>query len=215
MRTISCLISLLVVSSVSAGDRSAGFVPIFNGRNLDGWKERQVMAGQEGSWSVQDGILKAKPGSGWLGTERQFNDFILRVEWRISENGNSGVFVRVPDSDFKGSPSQAGFEIQILDDNGSQYKGKLKPYQYSGGLYHFQGISKPVFKGAGAWNSYELTVRGNHIGLIYNGEDVLDVDLSQNAEMLKRPKNGFIGLQNHNSVVEFRKIEIKEIHSDK
>ena len=214
MRRLSVFVLLFVVSASFADDQSGGFVPLFNGKSLDGWKERQVRAGDEGSWSVENGILKARPGSGWLGTEKQFDDCVLRVEWKISENGNSGVFVRVPDTDFKVSPSEAGFEIQILDDNGSQYKGKLKPYQYSGGLYHFQGISKPVFKGAGEWNSYELTVRGDHISLIYNGESVLDVDLTQNADMMKRPKRGLIGLQNHNSAVEFRKIEIKELHSE-
>ncbi len=215
MRSLSLVVLTLLGSGASADDRSTGFVPLFNGKNLDGWKERQVPQGQEGRWSVENGILKAKPGSGWLGTERLFDDFILRVEWKISENGNSGVFVRVPDNDFKGSPSEAGFEIQILDDNGSQYKGKLKPYQYSGGLYHFQGISKPVFKGAGEWNSYDLTVQGNRIHLNYNGEDALDVDISHNADMMKRPKKGFIGLQNHNSAVEFRKVEIKELDSRK
>jgi hypothetical protein len=214
MRLLSVAVSMILASAVAAGDQPE-FVPLFNGKNLDGWKDRQVRSGQEGRWSIEDGILKAKPGSGWLGTERQFADFILRVEWKISENGNSGVFIRVPDTDFKSSPSEAGFEIQILDDNGSQYKGKLKPYQYSGGLYHFQGISKPVFKGAGEWNSYELTVRGNRIHLNYNGEDVLDVDVSQNADMMKRPKKGFIGLQNHNSEVEFRKVEIKELGAHK
>jgi hypothetical protein len=196
-------------TSCFAEDRPDGFVPLFNGRNLDGWKERQVPKGQEGRWLIEDGILKAKPGRGWLGTEKMFADFVLRVEWKISENGNSGVFFRVPDTEFKGSPSDAGFEIQILDDNGSKYKDKLQPYQYSGGLYHFQGVSKRVFKGAGEWNSFELTIRGDAISLVYNGERVLDADISKNADMRKRPKRGFIGLQNHGSEVEFRKVVIK------
>ena len=185
------------------------FVPLFNGKNLDGWKERQVKKGQEGRWSVEDGILKAKAGSGWLGAEKQYGSFVLRVEWKIFENGNSGVFFRVPDKEFTGSPSDAGFEIQILDDNGTQYKGKLKPYQYSGGLYHFVPVSKPVFKGAGVWNSYELTVKGDKISLIYNDEKVIEADISTNEDMKKRPKKGFIGLQNHGTPVEFRKVEIK------
>lgn len=202
----AAVLSLAFVCGTAFGDE---FKPLFNGKNLDGWKERQVKKGQEGRWSVENGILKAKPGSGWLGTDKQYGNFILRVEWNIVENGNSGVFFRVPDTDFKGSPSDAGFEIQILDDNGSNYKGKLKPYQYSGGLYHFQPVTKSVFKGAGEWNSYELTVKGDKISLVYNGERVLDADISTNAEMQKRPKKGFIGLQNHGTAVEFRKVEIK------
>jgi hypothetical protein len=201
---LACVLAL-VGGSAFGGE----FTPLFNGRNLDGWKERQVKKGQEGRWSVEGGTLKAKPGSGWLGTQKLYGNFVLRVEWKIVENGNSGVFFRVPDTDFKGSPSDAGFEIQILDDNGTNYKGKLKPYQYSGGLYHFQPVTKSVFKGAGEWNSYELTVKGDKISLIYNAEKVLVADIAANAEMQKRPKKGFIGLQNHGTAVEFRRVEIK------
>jgi hypothetical protein len=209
MRVVT-LAAVLMFANVAWGDDSAdGFAPLFNGTNLDGWKERQVRKGQEGRWHVENGILKANAGSGWLGTEKLFGNFVLRVEWKIVENGNSGVFFRVPEAEFKGSPSDAGFEIQILDDNGSKYKGKLEPYQYSGGLYHFQGINKPVFKGAGEWNTYELTVDGDHISLIYNGERVLDADIGKSKEMQKRPKKGFIGLQNHGTDVEFRKVAIK------
>jgi 3-keto-disaccharide hydrolase len=211
MRSLAFFLCLAFTAPACADDKADGFIPLFNGKNLDGWKERQVRKGQEGRWRVEDGILKAKAGSGWLGTEKQFGDFVLRVDWKIVENGNSGVFFRVPDTNFKGSPSDAGFEIQILDDNGSQYKGKLKPYQYSGGLYHFQPISKPVFKGAGEWNSYELTVKGDHVSLIYNGEKVLTADISTNTEMQKRPKKGFIGLQNHGTDVEFKKVAIKTL----
>jgi hypothetical protein len=208
MRITSVAAALLFAVPAFADE---GFTPIFNGKNLDGWKERQVRKGQEGRWSAEGGILKGKAGSGWLGTEKQFGDFALRVEWRISENGNSGVFFRVPDTDFKGSPSEAGFEIQILDDNGDKYKGKLKPYQYCGGLYHFLPISKPVFKGAGVWQTYELSVKGDQITLVFNGEKVIEADIGKNESMQKRPRKGFIGLQNHGSDVEFRKVEIKEL----
>jgi Domain of Unknown Function (DUF1080) len=202
---------VLTMACVCGTARADEFVPLFNTKNLDGWKERQVGKGQEGRWSVADGILKAKAGSGWLGTEKVYGNFVLRVEWRIFENGNSGVFFRVPTTEFKGSPSEAGFEIQILDDNGPKYKGKLQPYQYSGGLYHFLPVSKQVFKGAGEWNSFELTVKGDKISLVYNGEKVIDADISTNKDMQKRPKKGYIGLQNHGSAVEFRRVEIREL----
>jgi len=209
MRVLALVAMVTLVTTACADDAADGFKPLFNGKNLDGWKERQVRKGQEGRWRVEDGILKAKAGSGWLGTEKQFGNFVLRVEWKIVENGNSGIFFRVPDTDFKGSPSDAGFEIQILDDNGSKYKGKLQDYQYSGGLYHFQGVSKPVFKGVGEWNTYVLSVKGDQISLVYNGEHILQADIGKNKEMQKRPRKGFIGLQNHGSDVEFRKVAIK------
>ena len=66
MKLITMCLALAFTGVASAGD----FVPLFNGKNLDGWTERQVRKGQDGRWSVEDGILKAKPGSGWLGTEK-------------------------------------------------------------------------------------------------------------------------------------------------
>lgn len=208
MRILAATLVVLLTVPAFADD---GFAPLFNGKNLDGWKERQVKKGQEGRWSVEDGILRAKPGSGWLGTEKQYGDFVLRVEWKIAENGNSGVFFRVPDTNFTGSPSDAGFEFQILDDDGDKYKGKLQPYQYCGGLYHFLPVSKKVFKGAGVWQTYELTVKGDQITLVFNGEKVIEADISKDESMKKRQRQGFIGLQNHGTAVEFRRVEIKEL----
>src|SRR6516162_8391205 len=88
MKFVTICLALAFTGVASAAD----FVPLFNGKSLDGWTERQVRKGQEGRWSVEDGILKAKPGSGWLGTEKTYGDYVLRVEWKIVENGNSGVF---------------------------------------------------------------------------------------------------------------------------
>jgi len=209
MRWSFGILFLACVAMVRADDKADGFVPLFNGKDLEGWKERQVKPGKDGFWSVKDGILTAKAGTGWLGTEKMYGNYILRVEWKIVENGNSGVFLRVPDKETNESPSSTGFEIQILDDNGSQYKGKLQPYQYSGSLYYYVPASKPMFKGVGEWNSYEITCKGDQISVVYNGEKVVEADISKEPKMQTRPKKGFIGLQNHGSIVEFRKVTIK------
>jgi hypothetical protein len=135
----------------------------------------------------------------------------LHVEWRIPENGNSGVFLRVPAYEGKESPSQKGVEVQILDDNGSQYQGKLKPWQYSGSLYTFVAASPNVFKGAGAWNTFAITCKGDKITVVYNGTKVAEGDAATVPAMAARPRRGFIGLQNHGSGVEFRVVRIKEL----
>jgi arylsulfatase A-like enzyme len=199
--------SLLIVCGAIADDD--GFKPLFNGQNLEGWQLRQARKGQESTWSMKDGVVSATPGSGWLGTKQMYGDFVLRIEWKIAEGGNSGVFLRVPDTNSKDSPSTTGFEIQVLDDNSPKYKGKLKPYQFSGGLYHFLAPTKQMFKGAGQWNEFEITCRGERIQVVYNGERVIDADLTSNPAMSKRPKRGFIGLQNHGTAVEYRNARIK------
>jgi hypothetical protein len=106
------------------------------------------------------------------------------------------------------SPSQTGMEIQILDDNSDKYKGKLKPYQFSGSIYTFVPCSKPVYKGVNTWNAFEITCKADKVTVVYNGEKVAEADMTT-PEFAKRPLKGLIGLQNHGSAVEFRKVEIK------
>jgi len=208
MRCAATLL-FLTMSSAAFAQSADGFVPLFNGKDLEGWEVRGSKADQE-KWAFKDGVLVAKPGGGWIGTKKMYGDFSIKLEWRIFDGGNSGVFLRVPDVKSKESPSYLGMEIQILDDNSPKYKN-LKPYQYCAGLYHFQGPSKKMFKGAGNWNAYEITCKGDSIVVVFNGEKVIDADASKDAVLNKRPRRGFIGLQNHNTGVEFRNVMIKTL----
>jgi hypothetical protein len=210
MQAFAASILFLVPTALSAQTKD-GFTPLFNGKDLDGWEVRESRAGDKDKWAVKGDLVIASPGSGWIGTKKMYGDFILKVEWRIFDGGNSGVFLRVPDVKSKESPSALGMEIQILDDNAPQYKGKLKPYQYCGGLYHFQGPSKAMFKGAGEWNAYEIACKGEKISVVFNGEKVIDADATKDPVLDKRPRRGFIGLQNHGTGVEFRKVMIKSL----
>jgi hypothetical protein len=204
MRTLA-LATLFFTATLHAGE--SGFTPLFNGKNLDGWQP--AGAGKLESWSVKDGILTATPGGGWLATTQTYGDFILRVEWRLPTNGNSGVFLRARDLKTKTSPSQTAMEIQILDDDGPAYKKlNLKPFQYSGSLYGFVPRSKAVYR-PGQWNTYEITCRGNQVVIVFNGAKVVDADLTKFPALLKRPERGHVGLQNHGSAVEFKRVEIK------
>ncbi len=202
---------LLVIPAALSAQTKDGFVPLFNGKDLDGWEVRESKPGDKDKWSVTDNLLTTKPGGGWIGTKKMYGDFVLKVEWRISAGGNSGVFLRVPDVKSKESPSGLGLEIQILDDDAPQHKGKLKPSQYCGGLYHFQGVSKKMSKGVKEWNAYEITCKGDQIAVVFNGEKVIDANATTDAVLAKRPRHGFIGLQNHGTGVEFRNVMIKSL----
>jgi Domain of Unknown Function (DUF1080) len=205
-----CWLIILFSPAVLQAQTRDGFVPLFNGKDLDGWTVRESKPGDKDKWSIKGDLLVAKPGGGWIGTKKMYGDFVLKVEWRIFAGGNSGVFLRVPDVKSKESPSVLGMEIQILDDNSDKYKN-LKPYQYCGGLYHFQGPSKKMFTGAEKWNAYEITCKGESIVVVFNGEKVIDADAGKDAVLAKRPRRGFIGLQNHDSGVEFRNLMIKTL----
>ncbi|MCI0684506.1 MAG: DUF1080 domain-containing protein [Gemmataceae bacterium] len=198
------ILVLLLAGPVAAQDKD--FTPLFNGKNLDGWQPK--LGGKLEDWSVKDGVLVGKAGRGWLATTKMYGDYVLRVTWKLpTKNGNSGVFLRVPDVEAKISPSNYAMEIQILDDDGASYR-KLKPYQYSGSLYHFFPRAKAMYK-PGDWNTFEITCRGDKVIVVYNGAKVVDADMTKFPELAKRPRRGLIGLQNHGSAVEFREVAIK------
>jgi hypothetical protein len=212
-RLVAVSIFLAISLSARAEEKKDdGFVPLFNGKDLTGWEvknDKSEKVDNKDVWTVVDGVLKAKAGTGWLGTTKMYGDFILRLEWRVPENGNSGVYLRVPEGKLDKLPTFIGMEIQILDDDGPQYKGKLKEWQYSGSLYGVNPASKRVYKGANQWNSFEISCIGDKVTVIFNGEKVVESDMSKEPELMKRPRKGYIGLQNHATPVEFRNIRIK------
>src|SRR5207244_4446986 len=130
--SLSLSLALWLSFTALALAEEAGFKPLFDGRTLDGWKVQAEKPVPDDQWTAKDGVLSAKSGTCWLSTTREYGDFVLRLKWRIPENGNSGVFIRVPVLAKGEQPHEKGIEIQVLDDNGSDYVGKLKPWQYTG-----------------------------------------------------------------------------------
>ena len=107
MQRIAGLTVILLPAALSAQTKD-GFVPLFNGMDLDGWEVRESNTGDKEKWSFKNNLLVAKPGGGWIGTKKMYGDFVLKLEWKIFDGGNSGVFLRVPDVKSKESPSALG-----------------------------------------------------------------------------------------------------------
>jgi hypothetical protein len=191
-----------------------GFVPLFNGKDLDGWAFFDNK--NEINWVVEEGLLVCTgKGGGWLGTTRDYADFELSLEYRLPEAGNSGVYLRAPTS---GHISREGMEIQLLDDEHPKY-ARLNWYQYTGSLYHVLAPGQRAGKPAGQWNAMTIRLVGRELSVTLNGKQLyltdLDVPLRDPAIAkdhtgLKRT-TGRIGLQNHHDRVAFRNIRIKEI----
>lgn len=212
MRVMLAVIAVLAVSeSLPAADETDGFTSLFDGKSLAGWvnKTEDGQPNADNKWTVKDGVLTATPGTGWLGTKEMYGDFVLKLEWRVPENGNSGVFIRVPDLKPGQHPHIDAIEIQVLDDNGPQYKGKLEPYQFAGSIYGAVPAKDAGYKGAGEWNRFEITCRGEKISVVMNGKPAAEADVTQVETLSRRPRRGYIGLQNHGSGVEYRNIELK------
>ena len=177
-----------------------GFVSLFDGHSLNGW------AGAVAMYGVDSGHLCCFPerplpsgGLGNLVTERSYRNFILRFDVMMSENGNSGLGIRMvnPGAD---AAYEAMCEVQLLDDGGSHFfdriarKPKLLPYQYTCSIYGIQAARRDnrkmlddngtPFVGNGSysyqvghWNAVEVRVAGTAIRVTLNGFRVIDTDV--------------------------------------
>ncbi|MBI1853153.1 MAG: DUF1080 domain-containing protein [Planctomycetes bacterium] len=184
-----------------------GYVSLFDGKSLSGWA---VMGDKSWEVDAKSGVIVGKGGKGgWLRSEKEYENFVWRLEYRVQkEGGNSGMFLRATED---GNPAFTGMEIQILGDH-----GKAPDVHSSCSLYGSVAPSKNVAKPAGEWNAVEITCKGRAIAVVMNGEKVLDVpNLDdpaipfQEKKLSERAKKGFIGVQDHEDRVEFRNLAIK------
>lgn len=187
-----------------------GYRPLFDGETLAQWEG--VDAPAEDCWTVADGSIQCTGEKGpWLRSKETFGDFNFRFEYQLSPGGNSGIYVRVPpDGNHHRKNEQepvAGFEVQVLDDNDPKYQA-LADYQYCGSVYDIAGASPRVSRPAGQWNTLEIDCRGQNITTAHNGEIIVRVTPETHPLILLREQSGFLGLQNHQSVVKFRNLRV-------
>jgi len=191
-------------------DKAAGFAPLFNGRDLNGWK------GEVDNYEVRDGAIVCKPGQGGvIHSADEYGDFVARLEFKLPPGGNNGLAIRYPGS---GNAAYAGMtELQILDNEAEKY-AKLDKRQYHGSAYGMAPAARGFVRPAGQWNYQEVTVKGSTIKVELNGTVILDTDLSKITEFMadsphpgKDLAKGFFGFAGHRDPVMFRNIAIKEI----
>ncbi|MCA8969757.1 MAG: DUF1080 domain-containing protein [Planctomycetes bacterium] len=187
---------------LSPKHEDAGWKNLLEGDSLDGW--RATSNGTKNGSSVRDGVLSfAKDGGdGTLATVDEYEDFELRLDFKIAEMANSGLFLRAAP---EGNPAYSGCEIQILDDFHWEdvTKSKLKPFQFTGGLYgSLAPSSHKVLFDIGRWNTYRVRYVGSRLRVELNGRELYDVDTHalepvQGKPFSERAARGFIGLQRH------------------
>jgi hypothetical protein len=185
-----------------------GYKTLFNGRDLSGWEGGGDDAAK--CWRVEDGMLVCTGEKGpWLRSKDQFDDFNLRLEYKLKPGGNSGIYCRVPlDGAHHARPdAPAGTEIQILDDTSDRYK-ELKPYQFCGSVYAIAPAEKHVGRLAGEWNTFEINCRGTAYRVSLNGDVVVDATEDKFPALKLRQLRGYLGLQNHSEHVWFRNVRI-------
>lgn len=200
-----------------------GYEPIFNGKDLSGWqglvenpiarakmtkevlakKQQEADAKIKDSWSVRDGAIWFSGDGANLCTVRPYGDVEMIVDWKISKNGDSGIYLR-------GSP-----QVQIWDvsrvDVGAQVG--------SGGLYNNQkNASKPLSvtdNPIGEWNTFRITMIGDKVTVYSNGVLVVDNVVMENYWDRNIPifPEGPLELQAHGTELAFRNIYVKELNS--
>jgi hypothetical protein len=206
------ILFFLMLAALPAADEP-GFVPIFNGKDLNGWTIREQYGP---GYIVENGLIVCpNDGGGNLFTEKEYSNFILRFEFRLEEASNNGIGIRAP---YEGDAAYTGMEIQILDHDAPVYRGKLRPAQYHGSIYDVVPAKTGYLNKTGEWNQEEIVADGRHIKVTLNGTVIVDANLDdvKDPAVLKRHPGlarttGHIGLLGHHSRVEFRNMRVKEL----
>ncbi|MCC6694660.1 MAG: DUF1080 domain-containing protein [Candidatus Hydrogenedentes bacterium] len=207
---------VLAGAATAAAPQGEGWVSLFNGKDLAGWK---VPSGNEGLWSVVDGVIDCVPkakldGDNSLWHEKEFGDIQLYVEWRIKETkGEYPMPIVLPDgSDKLGPDGKAITENRPNADSGIYLRGTPKAQVNiwcwpigSGEVYGYRtddkqpaavraGVTpkKNADKPVGEWNAFLITMKGDRLTVELNGEKVID-----NAQLPDVPAKGPIALQLH------------------
>jgi 3-keto-disaccharide hydrolase len=202
------LISMALILPVTAqttntltpAEQKEGFELLFDGTSLNKFN---VPAGQEKVWRVVNGVVRnesAVPGATIL-TKEDFGNFVLKAEFRAHPQVNSALMLR------QGRPQPTGYELQIRDKLLTDRTGGAYLTGSIVNVKHAPDGTKIV---PGQWNTFEVTLNGDHIVVLYNGAKVVDVRDARVA-------SGAIGLQSAHpedpagAFVEFRNIKVKRL----
>lgn len=188
---------LSALSPTAYGQAAAGSTTLFDGKSLDNWKPLG-----DANWKIENGVLVADKGNGYLVTKDSYGDFQLRAEFWADEDAQSGIFIRCADPEKIAAATC--YEVNIFDK-------RPEPAYGTGAIVDVAKV-EPMPKAAGKWNTYEITVKGPHLVVVLNGTKTVDVQDN-------RHKNGPIALQRtpgppperKEGTIKFRKVEIKPL----
>ena len=200
-------IALLVVgfaalSWSSQASSETGWVPLFDGKDTNSFDKIG-----DANWRVEDGMIVADKGNGFLVTKNDYADYDLKAEFWVDADANSGVFIRCTDPGKIGSEN--AYEVNIWDT-------RPDPSYGTGAIVNVAKVD-PMPHAAGKWNTYEIIAKGSTFTVILDGQKT--VDGAQDSKLAK----GRIALQhglgvkdangvpNDKGVVKFRKVEIKPL----
>jgi hypothetical protein len=206
-------------NTLTDAERSEGWLLLFDGKTTAGWMNSDRTAPRT---PVEDGALNPHgAGHYMLVHEKQWADFVLALDFKISPHCNSGIFVRT--SPLEPRPGKDvgfnGLEVAIDDTSTAGFVD-------TGALYDLSQPTRNAMRPVGEWNHIEITCRGALIEIALNGEKVNTIDLDKFTEPNKRPdssphkfdvaykdhpRKGYIGLQDHGSPCWFKNIKLRPL----
>lgn len=218
------------VNALSDDEKAAGWELLFNGTDLNGWKRyNHDTIGP--LWSVKDGMIvcdgtglgEGSANGGSLMTIKQYGNFELSAEWKVSPGGNSGIIYHVIEKPEYKHDYESGPEYQILDDAG--WKDPLTDAQKAGSNYDmFAAPANKKLNPTMEWNSARIVYNNGHVEHWLNGEKTAEFeenspDFQERYRKSKwvdypgwnKSKVGSISLQDHGAPVYFRNIKIKAL----
>lgn len=164
---------------------------VFDGHSLRGWRPIG-----DANWALKDGAVQADAGKGgFLVSEESFGDVEIRAEFWVSNDANSGIFVRCTNPLVVGLVS--AYEMNIYDT-------RPDPTYGTGAIVGVAAVS-PMPKAGGHWNTMEITARGDRLSIVFNGQRTVD-NVQDN-----RFSHGRIALQYGQGVVKFRKVQVRSL----
>lgn len=208
-------------------EKAEGWKLLFDGKTMNGWRDFNG-EGLTQSWHVVDGCIQAKgdgsDASGYIVTDKQYENFELSWDWKLSKGGNSGMLYHVVEGEHYKVPYVTGPEYQLIDE--PNFEHPLEPWQRLGVDYamYLPDTTKMKVNPQGEWNNSKIIFDNGHVEHWLNGEKILEFEAwtddwferKNSGKWTDAPeyglaRKGVICLQDHGSPASFRNIKIKEL----
>lgn len=205
-----------------------GWSLLFDGKTLSGWRDFKGDSVSIAPWKAEKGTLTSlglgSDSTGYIVTTKEYENFIVSFDWKISEGGNSGFLYHVVERPELKVPYVTGPEYQLIDDAG--FPEKIEDWQKAGADYAMYtcDTTKKVLNKAGEWNNSKIVFDNGHVEHWLNGQKVLEFEAWtpdwfsrknsgkwDNAPEYGLARSGVIALQDHGSRIWFKNMKIKEL----
>jgi hypothetical protein len=191
-RTTTLVLGTLLIGLTTfqpATSAQGAWTTMFDGKSLNGWN----IVG-DANWEVVDGVIQANKGTGFLVTPAPYTNFQITLDFWVTDDANSGVFIRCEDPKNIGAAN--AYEVNIFDKRPDQSFR-------TGGIVDVAKPASVVMTG-GKWNSFDITARGTKLTVVLNGMKMVDVDDAKHAR-------GPIALQYGAGTVKFRNVRVRTL----